>query len=753
MPKDLSRLSSALADRYTIERELGKGGMATVYLAHDLKHDRPVALKVLRQDLSNELSADRFGREIKLAARLTHPHIMPLFDSGEADGFLYYVMPVMEGESLRDRMASSEQMSIDEAVQVAREVADALDYAHRHGTVHRDIKPENIMLHEGHAVVADFGIAKAVASAAETQEAITQAGVTVGTPAYMSPEQAAGEENLDGRSDLFSLGCVFYEMLTGEQPFTAGSVAAVIAKRFAHTPPPVTETRSAVPVSLSQAVARLLERAPEDRVESGAALIEMLTSGVVPVAARPTISPKSVAVLPFANLSPDPENEYFADGITEELINALSQIDDLHVASRTSCFYFKGKNPQLKDVGRELKVATVLTGGVRKAGSRVRITAQLVDIASDEPLWSQRYDRQLDDIFDVQDELARAIANELQVTLGTSADRPLVEQATRNLEAYELYLRGRQFWHQRTPLSIKNSIECFEKVIQLDPGYALAYTGIADALSILRVYGFVPATGNRERAESAVYRAMELGENLSETQYSRGLYSMFFDIENWQRCQDHFARAIAINPKSAAAQGYLGLVMAGLRRGEEARHRAQVAADLDPLSVYAQALAAVTYYMIDDRQAALDVGARALELQPDHPLAVVAVAMAYSRGGEHEKAIEVFDRIPASMRSAPFFAGFMGRTLARAGRRDEAEEVIADLTSRSETEYIFPVAKAVIESGLGRVERFIVELEECIVDRSAPFTLLVMLGPDMWDFDGDERFRHVFTKMRMPGWV
>ncbi len=297
MPQDLSRLSSALADRYTIERELGKGGMATVYLAHDLKHDRQVALKILRRDLSHELSADRFGREIKLAARLTHPHILPLFDSGEADGFLYYVMPVMEGESLRDRIEKTKQMAIEEAIQVAREVADALDYAHRNGTVHRDIKPENIMLHEGHAVVADFGIGKAVAAAAETQEAITQTGVTVGTPAYMSPEQAAGEDNIDGRSDLFSLGCVLFEMLTGEQAYTGGSAAAVIAKRFAHTPPPVTETRDSVPLNLSQAVAQLLERDPEDRIETGAALVELLNSGAAPVAVRPKVTPKSVAVL------------------------------------------------------------------------------------------------------------------------------------------------------------------------------------------------------------------------------------------------------------------------------------------------------------------------------------------------------------------------------------------------------------------------------------------------------------------------
>ena len=313
MTDPLHRLKTALQDRYTIEDELGAGGMATVYLAHDVKHDRKVALKVLRSDLSSELGPDRFVREIRLAARLTHPHILPLYDSGEADGFLYYVMPLVEGESLRDRIEQAKQLSIEEAVQVATEVAAALDYAHRHEVVHRDIKPENIMIHDGNAVVADFGIAKAVTAAAQNSATLTQTGVTVGTPAYMSPEQAAGEEDIDGRSDLYSLGCVLYEMLTGEQPFVGPTVQAVIAKRFAQTPPPVTATRDAVPIPLSQAVSKMLERTPADRFATGAQLVEALRSGDSATTA-PQADDKSIAVLPFANMSADPENAFFSDG-------------------------------------------------------------------------------------------------------------------------------------------------------------------------------------------------------------------------------------------------------------------------------------------------------------------------------------------------------------------------------------------------------------------------------------------------------
>ena len=339
----ISRLSAALAGRYAIERELGAGGMATVYLALDLKHDRRVALKVLRPELASDLAADRFLREIKLAARLTHPHILPLFDSGEADGYLYFVMPVVEGESLRDRLKKVRQLGVEEALKIAIQVADALDYAHRHDVVHRDVKPENIMLHEGHAVVTDFGIGKAVVAAARETEALTHTGMVVGKPAYVSPDQAAGDADIDGRSDLYSFGCVLYEMLTGEQPFTGPTVQAILAKRFVHTPPSVAEARPLVPTRVSRAVARLLAPLPADRFATAAQLVAALQSDDAPASADSAMEEKSVAVLPFANISRDSENEHFADGITEEIINALSQLPGLRVAARTSSFAFKGK--------------------------------------------------------------------------------------------------------------------------------------------------------------------------------------------------------------------------------------------------------------------------------------------------------------------------------------------------------------------------------------------------------------------------
>ncbi|MBW8838956.1 MAG: serine/threonine protein kinase, partial [Gemmatimonadetes bacterium] len=316
MTTTLDHLSAALADRYRIEHELGQGGMATVYRARDVRHDRDVAIKVLNTELAESLGRQRFVREIRMAAKLNHPHILPLYDSGECDGFLYFVMPVMQGQTLRDRLVTECTLPVDEAVRIATEVADALDYAHRQDVVHRDIKPENILLHEGHAVVADFGIGKAIVAAASESSTFTQIGVTVGTPAYMSPEQATGEE-LDGRSDLFALGCVLYEMLTGEVAFTGASAQATIARRLLYSPPPVTEKRAEVSDEVAELVTRLLEKAPADRYASGAQVVSTLraatTSGPRAVTPRLDASStdKRIAVLPFTNMSADADNEFF----------------------------------------------------------------------------------------------------------------------------------------------------------------------------------------------------------------------------------------------------------------------------------------------------------------------------------------------------------------------------------------------------------------------------------------------------------
>jgi serine/threonine-protein kinase len=381
----LERLESALRDRYTIESEIGRGGMASVFLARDLKHHRSVAIKVLHPELAAAVGSDRFLREIDTVAGLTHPHILPLHDSGEADGFLFFVMPYIEGESLRERLDREKQLPLEEALRLTHEMADALAYAHRQSLIHRDVKPANILLSEGHATVADFGVAAAIGGAEAGR--LTTTGLSVGTPAYMSPEQGTGGEALDERTDIYGLACVLYEMLAGHPPFMGSSRQEILARHLMDPVPSLMAARSSVPGAVDRAVRRALAKAPIDRFATAtdfSSALRLSARGNGPSEGR------SIVVLPFTSLSLDPQNEYFSDGLSEDLINALTHIKDLRVAARTSAFSFKGRSVDARVIGQELNVGTVLEGSVRKAGNRLRITAELTNADTGYHIWSEQ---------------------------------------------------------------------------------------------------------------------------------------------------------------------------------------------------------------------------------------------------------------------------------------------------------------------------------------------------------------------------
>ena len=468
----LDRLKTALADRYTIERELGSGGMAVVYLARDVRHDRDVAVKVLRPELAAAMGAERFLREIKLTAKLSHPHILPLLDSGEAEAFLYYVMPYVPGESVRQRLEREIQVPIAEALRISEQVAFALDFAHRQGVIHRDIKPENILLHEGVAMVADFGIALAVSAAGG--ERLTETGVSIGTVEYMSPEQATGEGEPDARSDIYSLGCVLYEMLVGEPPYTGPTAIAVLTKRLSDPVPSARRLRAAIPRSVDAALMRALAQEPVDRFGSAPEFADAL---VEPEEAAEPEAPKSIVVLPFENLSPDPENEYFADGLTEELIAELSSIRALRVISRTTAMKLKGSDKDVGAIGRELNVRYVLEGSVRRLGNALRITAQLIDASSDAHLWAERYSGTMDDVFDIQERVARKIVDHLRISLSPEEDRRISQRPINDLVAYDCYLRAKQEIPRWTEGAIDKAIGLLEKAVTIEgPNEALFAT-------------------------------------------------------------------------------------------------------------------------------------------------------------------------------------------------------------------------------------------------------------------------------------
>jgi serine/threonine protein kinase/tetratricopeptide (TPR) repeat protein len=620
--------------------------MATVYLSDDLRHDRRVAVKVLHPELSSSLGPDRFLREIKLAARLNHPHIVPLYDSGEAEGFLYYVMPLVEGESLRDRLLRDGQISKEEALQITRGIASALDYAHRQNIVHRDIKPENVMLQDGEALVTDFGIAKAVSVA--SGDTLTQTGMMVGTPAYVSPEQAAGENVIDGRSDQYSLACVLYEMLSGRKPFTGSSAQAILSKRFSEPVPSIREVyRDATP-EIENALQKALSKSSEERfsttIEFARALVasHLSTPDGSLLTSAGAGSAKSVAVLPFISQSADPEGEYFADGVAEEIINALSKIKALKVSSRTSSFSFKGKNEDIREIGRKLQVGTVLEGSVRKSGKRLRVTAQLVNATDNSQLWAERYDRELEDVFEIQDEIASSIVAALRVVLTEDEKKAIEQVPTANVEAYEFYLRGRQFFHQHRRRGHEFARQMFERAIELDPGYALAHAGVADCCSFLYQY-FDASPQNLRRAESASKRALELAPQLAEAHASRGLaVSLTGKFEEAER---EFQEAMRLDPKSFEAAYFYARACMSVGKLDDAAKWFERAVAVRPDDYAAMMLLANAYGAIgrpDDATSAMrrayDAARKHLELNPDNPRALYMGAAALSGLGESEKA-------------------------------------------------------------------------------------------------------------------
>jgi len=487
-------LRDALAGRYRLERVLGQGGMATVYLAHDLRHERPVALKVLRAEQSAALGAERFDREIKLLARLRHPFVLPLHDSGEAAGAFYFVMPYVEGESLGARVARESTLPLEDVLAIARQIADALDYAHGEGVVHRDVKPENILLsRHGHALLADFGIARGAllaSGASDTAVGLTQAGMAIGTAAYMSPEQALGDADIDGRSDIYSLGCVVYEALAGRPPFTGATPLSIVAQHVGLPAPSLAANRADLSPSVIHAVARSLEKKPGDRFRTASAFVQALQAADTlahPAPAALASTPRlSIAVLPIANRSSDAETEYFSEGMTDELMNALAKIEGLRVVSRTSAFAFKSGDTPIREIGTRLDVGFILEASVRRAGARLRVTARLVGVEGDSTLWSETYERQLEDVFAVQDEITRSIVETItrELQLGHLRGATPVQQP-RSLEAYDLYLLGRHHWYKRTEASMRRALELFQEAVAADPMYAPAYSGVADASALL----------------------------------------------------------------------------------------------------------------------------------------------------------------------------------------------------------------------------------------------------------------------------
>jgi serine/threonine-protein kinase len=718
-----------------------------VYLAEDLKHRRPVALKVLSPDLAAALGTDRFLLEIDTAARLTHPHILPLHDSGEADGLPYYVMPYVEGESLRGRLIRERQLPLEDALRITGQVADALDYAHKRDVVHRDIKPENILFQSGHAVVSDFGIARAINVAAKGR--VTGTGIALGTPGYMSPEQAQGTDQLDGRSDLYSLGCVLYEMLAGDPPFTGWSVQAILARQVLDPPPRLRTVRDTIPDWLEHAVARSLAKTPADRFATAAEFVAALTKPSTVTVAEAAPAPEhSIAVLPFVNLSADPENGYFCDGMTEEILNALSAVPSLRVASRTSSFAFKDATQDVRTIGATLRVRTVLEGSVRRADIKLRVTAQLINVADGFHLWSSTYEREMQDVFAVQDDIARAIVIALKVKLETEPSVALVEPHTDNVEAYALYVKARYFWKKKSASALKNCIEYFEQAIALDPGYALAYAGLADSFIMLGYHNYLPPREVFPRARAAADAAIGIDDGLAEAHTARACVSLLYDWD-WPGAERGFRRAIQAKALYPTAYFWYASCFWAMGRTADGVEQASHAQALAPLSLVGNANLGWALYFARRNDEAITQCRKTLDLDTHYPMTYPVLGQAYVAASRYDEAITTLRSAVSFSGGQPFTTAALGYAYAKAGKRGEARTILQDLRERSSAEYVPPFCVALVHAGLRDDDQALAWLDRAYEERSH-WLIYLKAWPLFDDLRTDARFAALLERVGLP---
>ena len=745
----LETLKTALHDRYLIEREIGEGGMATVYLATDRRHDRKVAVKVLRADIAATLGAERFLREIKIAANLSHPHVVPLYDSGRTGGktdgrteLLYYVMPFVEGETLRQRLDREGRLPIPQAMQFLREVADALSFAHSRGVVHRDIKPDNVMIANRHAVVTDFGVAKAV-SGATTAEGITNAGVAVGTPAYMAPEQVAADPHIDHRADIYALGTLAYELLTGRPPFGGPSPQAILAAHVTATPDPVSTGCSDVPRALESVIMRCLAKDPGDRWQTADELWSALgdvesgahASGAV---ARP--KKLSLVVLPFTNQSTDPENEFFADGLTEELIADLASVRALTVISRTSSMKLKGTDKDLRAIGRELGVRYALDGSVRKAGQNLRITAQLVDAVSDEPVWAEKYNGTVDDVFDLQERVSREIVKALDVTLTSDEDRRLTQRPVKDVRAYQMYVQLRDAIRRHTVTD--ETYALLDRAIQIE-----GHTPALDAMRGWVIISKVRLGINRDlkALDEAEAIARDVLARAPEQIYGHSLLATVV----WERgmlpeAVQHFERALAIESNDPESLFYLlvTFILGGQNdRGAEAAERFLKS---DPLSAEAWHAAGIPHTFTGDFQNCIEMTETALRMDPSHFMIRWMHGYSHALNGDLDAAAKEAAWLDEHRSGNPYTRQLGALVRALEGRRDEAVTLIDDIDiSQYDAHQKFHLCESY--AAAGETDRALDLFERAVHEGFYPYPFLAEHCRFLDSLRGSERFEQALT--------
>jgi TolB-like protein/Tfp pilus assembly protein PilF len=791
VPDSFARLKSSIGDRYRIERELGRGGMATVYLAMDLRHGRAVAVKVLKPELAHAIGPERFLREIEIAARLSHPNILPLHDSGEADGILYYVMPYVEGATLRDHLNRERHLPLEEVVQIARNVADALTYAHHHGVVHRDIKPENVLLtgdpprDRGAAggwqcVVADFGIAHAVDAAGTTR--LTETGLALGTPAYMSPEQASGGRALDGRSDIYSLGCLVYEMLGGEPPFTGPSPQAVMARHALDPVRPLRTLRPTVPEGVEHAVEKALAKVPTDRFATAEQFAQQLarasTAEAIAAEVRRTRFARRrktlvaavaalllgvggwwmatmveapgiqrLAVLPLANLTNDPAQEYFAQGMHDALISELAQAG-VPVIGRTSMMQYQHSTKPARVIARELNADGVVEASVARSGDSVYIRAQLVDGGTEQTLWAGAYAGDLRNVQALHRQVTRAIVGEVRSALTPQAEARLSSARPVNPEAYEAYLKGMFYWRRATLQDLATAEQYFQFALERDPDYALAHAGIARNWIAQQQHGFVPASKAGPLIKAAAARALALDSTLADVHATLASIRCWTDWD-WHGCETALRQAIALNPNDPHARAYYSHLLHILGRPREAMAQIDSALRLDPLNALYRSLYAMDLMYARRFDDAITVLRGALQTEPTNPVTLGTLRSAYHQKRMYREALEVW-KVSFAAKGDTEAEEALARGYAAGGYSGALSRVAEMLVRRSRTSHVTPWQIGTLYTRAGKNDEALDWLEKAYEahDPNVPY---LSVDPIFDDLRATPRFQDLIRRLKLPG--
>jgi len=729
---------AVFAGRYQVIEELGRGGMGRVYRVLDKKLGEEVALKLIKPEVaSDEKTIQRFRNELRTARKIGHPNVTRMYDLGEDEGTHYITMEYVRGEDLKSFIRRSGRLTVDKAITIAGQVCEGLAEAHRQGVVHRDLKPQNVMIdRDGNARIMDFGIARSL-----TGKRITGEGAFIGTPEYMSPEQVEGKD-IDQRSDIYSLGIVLYEMLTGRRPFEGDTALGVAVKQKSETPPDPKLFNPQIPDELNRVILRCLEKKKESRYQSAMDLLsdlEAVKKGLTMAEKTPVIEPKlrpddkkkwqgSVAVLPFANMSADPEQEYFCDGMAEEIINALTQVEGLRVVARTSAFSFKGKNVNVRDIGRELEVEAVLEGSVRKAGNRLRITAQLINVADGFHLWSERFDRDMADVFAIQDEIALAIVDKLEVKLLGKEKASLVKRHTADPEAYTLYLKGRTSFMMMTEEAFERGLNYLERAAAKDPVFALPLAGIS-LLYITRSYwGKMRPHDAYPKAREYARQALEKDKSLGQAYAASGFIKGFYDWD-WTGAEKEFKKALELNPNDSDIHVFYFFFLTCTGRHDEAVIEANKAQELDPLSSNINTHAAQTLYWAGRTDEAVELLKETISMDPAFFMAHWDLYLIYSHKSMAQEALAECEKAAELSGGHPLAVIGLVAGYNRLGRMAEADKLERGLRDRSQVQYVTPMAFFYIHLGRKEFEQAAGWLEKACAERDG-FLPWILVHPN-----------------------